>query len=331
MTNTFQTENQDLAASWEQYPREHLDTYLVTDAEDPRINAQSILTRALIADTLWSERFPNLIDDELRFGTVLTWLLEQLNSGVDPYELLDTIGEDNPDTAPKVVRETYRILQSNNCPVADYITSAVHEHNPDNPEQRLGENALNTFSDFWRLILQGRQVQSISILEPACGSANDYRFIHQFGLANFINYTGIDIAAKNIDNAKARFPDTNFHTQSIIDSRFDDEAFDYLFVHDLFEHLSLEALDHTLAEILRIVKHQAWLHFFNVDTSPDHTVKPIEKYHWNTLSLDKLCHTIEAQGAQIEVISIADLLKQKFDFDDHYNPGAYTLLVTKTP
>ena len=91
MPSPFQAENQNLAATWQQYPREHLDTYLVNDTEDPRINAQSILTRALVADTLWPNRFANLIDDELRFGTVLTWLLGQLHGGSDPYALLDTL------------------------------------------------------------------------------------------------------------------------------------------------------------------------------------------------------------------------------------------------
>ena len=181
------------------------------------------------------------------------------------------------------------------------------------------------------MTLQGRQVKKISLLEPAFGSANDYRFLHQCGLADLIDYTGIDIAPKNIDNEKSRFPDINFQTQSILDAPFDDESFDYIVVHNLFEHLFPEALDHTLAEVLRITKHQAWLHFFNVDTIPDHTFKPIEKYHWNTLSLEKLCHTLEAQGAQVEVISIADLLFQKFDYDVYYNPGAYTLLATKRP
>ena len=41
-------ENKALRWSWDQHPAEHLDHYLVQGIEDPRINCQSILTRALI-------------------------------------------------------------------------------------------------------------------------------------------------------------------------------------------------------------------------------------------------------------------------------------------
>ena len=163
----------------------------------------------------------------------------------------------------------------------------------------------------WQQFLQGRLVDKVSLLEPACGSANDYRFLHQFGLAEFLHYTDIDIAPKNIDNAKQRFPETNFHTQSIIDADFDDNAFDYLYVHDLFEHLSLEALDQTLTQVLRITKHQSWLHFFNVNDQPDHTEKPTDKYHWNTLSLQKLINTLQHHGAEVKVIHIPELLQKQ--------------------
>ncbi len=42
------------------------------------------------------------------------------------------------------------------------------------------------------------------MLEAACGSANDYRFLHAFGFAPFLDYAGFDISPKNIDNARRR-------------------------------------------------------------------------------------------------------------------------------
>ncbi|MCX5771088.1 MAG: hypothetical protein NTZ09_12575 [Candidatus Hydrogenedentes bacterium] len=50
-------EDERLRWAWDRYPHEYLDSYLVSGVEDPRINFQSILTRALIADTLFPGRF----------------------------------------------------------------------------------------------------------------------------------------------------------------------------------------------------------------------------------------------------------------------------------
>ena len=122
----------------------------------------------------------------------------------------------------------------------------------------------------------GRSSGSTYILEPACGSANDYRFIDRCGLSKFITYTGFDISAKNIANARTRFPNTDFRLASITDSGFADESFDYVFIHDLFEHLSLNALHQALAEVMRLIRREAWLHFFNVERCSDHTVQSVE-------------------------------------------------------
>ncbi|MCD6288168.1 MAG: hypothetical protein J7M12_03545 [Candidatus Hydrogenedentes bacterium] len=81
-SSRFADENARLNWSWDRFSCEHLDSYLVGGVEDPRINCQSILTRALIADTLWPDEHTDLIDAELRFGRVLTWLLVQLDQGI---------------------------------------------------------------------------------------------------------------------------------------------------------------------------------------------------------------------------------------------------------
>lgn len=330
MPNKFQSEEQNLMRSWDRYPCEHLDTYLVTDIEDPRINCQSILSRALIADSLWPNEFTNLIDAELRFGIVLTWLLGQLKNGVNRYDLIDSIGNDKGHSCPGVVRETYLWLQSDACPITDYISITLGDCDPDKPEQLLCERAIDTFCEIWDIALQGRHSERMRILEPACGSANDYRFIDRCGLSKFISYTGFDISEKNITNARIRFPKTDFRVASILSSGFVDESFDYLFVHDLFEHLSLEALNQALVEVMRLIRHQAWLHLFNAKDCIDHTIQSIDMYHWNLLSISRLCSTIQELGGRVEVVSVPSLLKKKFGCCDNFNPGAYTLLVTKS-
>ena len=80
---------------------------------------------------------------------------------------------------------------------------------------------------------------------------------------------------------------------------------------------------------MRLVPHQAWLHFFNVDRRCDHVIRPVERYHWNNLSLDRLCEAISGLGGEIEIIPVSSFLQDRFDGYEHYNPNTFTLLVTK--
>jgi hypothetical protein len=50
----------------------------------------------------------------------------------------------------------------------------------------------------------------LSVLEPACGSANHYRFLVRCGIARFLDYAGFDLCAKNLENARALFPEVRF-------------------------------------------------------------------------------------------------------------------------
>ena len=73
-------ENERLKASWDCFPAEHLAIYLSLGEQDQRINAHSILTRALLADTLWPGKFDALIDEELRLyvdGYILSITYEE--------------------------------------------------------------------------------------------------------------------------------------------------------------------------------------------------------------------------------------------------------------
>jgi hypothetical protein len=147
MATAFDTENQNLRSSWDRHSCDHLDRYLVSDVEDPRINCQSILSRALIADSLWPNEFTDLIDAELRFGAVLTWLLTQLKKEDRRYDLLDSLDSDWGPFCPHFVRETYHWLQSDQCPIADYLSTALQDATPDNPEQLMGTSRNTCLSD----------------------------------------------------------------------------------------------------------------------------------------------------------------------------------------
>ena len=188
---------------------------------------------------------------------------------------------------------------------------------------------MDTFQQIWRRELQDLSHGGYSLLEPACGSANDFRYLASFGLANFVRYTGIDIAPKNIANAIRRFPDVDFRVGDLLDNAIADEAFDFSFVHDLFEHLSVGAMQRAVEELLRVTRRETWLHFFNAANVSAHEVRPVGAYYWNTLSIGKLVGIIERSASRVEVISMAELGRAKFGFGHYYNPGAYTIIATR--
>ena len=328
MDPLLQKENTALARCWDGLSAEHLRAYLVSDVEDPRINAQSILSRALIADTLWPGELGVLIDEELRFGAVLTWVLLQLKDGAPRDRLLSVI-EEGAAFVPAAVVETSRWLRQDTCPLHDYLTEAVLSYNPDTPSELLAPAALDTFRGLWRGELAERTSPGFTLLEPACGSANDYRFIAGCGFSKFVQYTGFDITTKNIRNARRDYPGVRFFVGSVFDIAAQDGAFDYVMVHDLFEHLSPAGLEAALAEVMRVTGREAWLHFFNLGEEGEHVIHAVEGYHWNLLSEARVVESLGHHAASIDVVRIPDLLKEKFGIERHYNRESATLIVTK--
>lgn len=322
----FDDENEKLKQSWDKYDHDHLDSYLVSGVEDPRINCQSILTRSLIVDSLWPGEFNNLIDAEFRFGTVLTWIFTQLDTGQDRNKMLDSIADGTVEET--MVTETFEWLQTDSCPIPDYISAALIKSGLDDPDELVLERTLDAFRDVWRAELADRTTKRFSLLEPACGSANDFRFLDGFGLANFIEYAGFDISAKNIENASTRFPDARFFVGSILESGLPDNSFDCVVVHDLFEYLSPEGLEYALEEVTRVARREAWLHFFNVAEIADHEILTVDQYYRNKLSLNRLKESLARHGGEMDVVSIPRLLRDKFGFNSHHNQNAVTILLT---
>jgi SAM-dependent methyltransferase len=323
-------EDSRLAAAWDRYSAEHLEDYLVSGVEDPRINAQSILTRALVIDMLYPGQFTELIDAELRFGVVLTWLLRELEAHRDRCGLLDEIATPVSAAVPAVVRETYAWLQSPTVPVQDYISMALDPIDPDQPAALLNLRALDTFMDHWRRILPETHPGPVpKVLEVACGSANDYRFFCRCGLASRIDYTGLDVSSKNIDNARRLCPGGHFVRGSILSSGLGDAAFDCVFFHDLLEHLSAEAVSLAVKEMSRLTRRELWSHLFRATPAPGHTITPSPPYHWNTLSVPTLVATLSANGLDADAFFIGDWLAKKFNFTQPHNSLAATILATK--
>lgn len=329
MEERFRLETERLTRSWMQYDRATLRDYLVEDVEDPRINIQSILTRHFLIERLLGERYGDLMEQELRFGLVMNWLLNLLKKQVRASQLQAVFDallaeEDNAEglEIPSYVSETFSTLALPNY-ICDLLTWSPVE----TTEVPIPEYLMSTFQAIWREVLAGEQSERISVLEPACGSANDYRFIEAFGIARLLDYMGFDLCEKNIRNAKQMFPETRFEEGNILEIDAKDKAFDYCFVHDLFEHLSIEAMEVAISEVCRVTRQDLCIGFFNIHDGDQHIVKVIGNYHWNKLSMSNTKAIFERYASEVRVIHIDKFLASKFGCRDTHNKDAYTFVI----
>ena len=199
--------------AWAYRPSEVLDVYLVSGYQNPRINVQSILARHFLTGRLFGHEFDELMDEEIRFALTLNEILR-----LRAVELGVKMGSFSDPAKHADVKR---------------VDEAI--------EGRDGE-----FIDRWRTALAERQAVSISVLEFACGSANDYRTLAECGLARFLDYRGIDLTPKNIANARRRFPGVDFEVGDVTSLRYPDGSFDYVIASDLFEHLSIDGMGSAL-------------------------------------------------------------------------------------
>jgi SAM-dependent methyltransferase len=330
LDDRFKLETEHLKKSWMRHDRTTLRDYLVRDVEDPRINVQSILTRHFIIKEVFGERFDDLMEQELRFALVVNWLFRLLKKSIRAGQLhavLDALlaGEDQAEglIIPPYISETFSGLT-----LPNYICDLLCWAPVETTEVPVPEYLMSTFQMIWRGVLTGEQSQGISVLEPACGSANDYRFIEAFGIARLLDYTGFDLCDKNICNAGLMFPDACFKAGNVLEIEAADGAFDYCFVHDLFEHLSVEAMEAAIAEICRVTRRRICAGFFNMHDGKRHKIQVVGGYHWNNLSMPETRLIFERHASKVQVIHIDTFLRSQFRCNDTHNKGAYTLIVS---
>jgi hypothetical protein len=326
-----------------------LRSYLVADVEDPRLNVQSVLSRHFVAHALFGDRFAALQEQELRFGAVLNWLKGWLKEAVGPEDFATLRhalrqGADNAEgfEIPRFVSEAYAGLpvQADGMVIPNHLDCLLARpggvgfaggagstgHPAARAEARLPEEVLMTFQSLWHAAVRDEASQAIRVLEPACGSANDYRFLHGFGLARLIRYTGFDLCDKNVANARALFPDTEFRVGNVLEIEAPDRVFDLCLVHDLFEHLSPEAMAQAVTEVCRVTRHGLCFGFFNMHEGPEPIVRKVEDYHRNTLSVPATRSLVERHGFSVQVVHIGTFLKWRFAGATTHNDNAYTFL-----
>ena len=108
-----------------------------------------------------------------------------------------------------------------------------------------------------------------------------------------------------------------------------DQAFDFAFVHDLFEHLSLKGMEIAIAELCRVTRAGMCVGFFNMHEGSEHIVRPMDNYHWNLLSLARTKALFEQAGFLVQTVHIGTFLKWRVACDQTHNKNAYTFLVRR--
>jgi SAM-dependent methyltransferase len=331
-------ETEKLMRSWSRHEPAMLRDYLVSGVEDPRINLQSIFSRHFLLYGLGLDRFSILMEHEYRFSAVMNWLLDIAGQATDDAELENilhalTQGADNAEglAIPRFVLQTFTSLPAavHAVTISNYVESFLSGTKFTDGKPQFYQPSLDTFSNLWRQSLDPQfiNLQSLSVLEPACGSANDYRFLERFGISRLLDYSGFDLCPANIENARALFPNARFEVGNVFEIPAADKSFDLCFTHDLFEHLSLAGLEVAIREICRVTRRGICIGFFNMDEIPEHREQPVEEYHWNKLSMASIKEAFAPQGFTAQVRHIATFLRQRIGCDQTHNPNAYNLIL----
>lgn len=290
------TEARLLRWSWASRPAAGLDEYLVTGWQNPRINVQSILIRHALLRRLFGDVDAVVMHAELAFAVELNEALR-----------LEALRTDTPINSFLDQRRLARIRK-----VGEVIADRETE-----------------YRDRWQAALATRAGGPLSVLELACGSANDYRAFAEYGLARFLDYTGVDLNPKNIANARRRFPDVAFREGSALDLPDADASVDVVLASDLLEHLPLEGVDRVIAEAARVARRAVLLSFFNMAEIAEHEDRPVAAYHWNKLSRARIASALGTHFPRVSVIPIHAWLQGEHGYGHTYNRRAYTIIAER--
>jgi len=288
-------EEAKLKGVWKSLRPDMLDIYLVSGFQDPRLNAQSIIGRHTLVRALFGSKFETLMAEELAHAAQLNDAirLRGLELGVPLTATMDQERQTGVQRVMEVVAEQ-----------------------------------LPVFGQRWREALAAQKAAPLRVIEFACGSANDYRAMADYGIARFLNYSGIDLNEKNIKNAKRRFPDVDFRVGSILSLQEKKRSADYVIGFDILEHLSLQGMDIALKSAERLARLGIYFAFFRMDEVPEHEEHPRGNYHYNLLSVDRMREYMERRYRSVQLIHIAQMFEDDYDYhySYDYNRRAYSLI-----
>jgi SAM-dependent methyltransferase len=289
-----------LQRTWGTGSAEMLDAYLVSGYQNPRINLQSVLERHFLVARVFGGGEASLMEQEVRFAIELNEVLRRRAS-----ELGVKMGTYRNPIKHAAVRRVDAAIAGRERDMLERWSARL-------PDAPAGER--------------------LKLIEFACGSANDYRAFAEAGLAPHVDYLGIDLSEKNVANARRRHPEARFEVGDILDLPYADRAFDYVIAADIFEHLSLDAMERALDEAARLAGEGMVLTFFNTADASRHEIRRRRAYHWNRLSRPLIVDRLRAQGFEaITAVPIARWLRRTHGYEHSYNRHAWTVFAEREP
>jgi ubiquinone/menaquinone biosynthesis C-methylase UbiE len=283
-----------LKRAWVATKPKRLGRYLVGGFQNPVINVQSILARHELIREVDGGLHDELMDEELR------WAVEKQRRLVERKR-------DLPVEHGMDFKEVKR---------SGIWRAACEEIMTDQ----------GRFAAAWTEALRAEPGRRLSVIEAACGSANDYRYFVSYGMAPLLSYTGFDLTQTNITNALRMFSDVDFRVGDVQDIEAADNSYDWAVVHDLLEHLSPSAFNRAIDELCRVTRRGVLISFFGMADSPDHNIQPKRTYHFNELSKDRTAERFARYCSDIQWVHVRPMLAERYGFDDYYNGRAWTMI-----
>jgi SAM-dependent methyltransferase len=283
-----------LERAWVNSKPAHLRRYLVGGFQNPVINVQSILARHEFIREIDGGKHDELMQDELRWSVEKHRKLRQcqrdlpLQYGVDFREIKKS-GK---------WREAYEEVMVDQ----------------------------DRFAAAWTQALDTQPARRLSVIEAACGSANDYRYFESYGLAPLLDYTGFDLTQTNVKNARRMFPGADFRIGDVQQIEAKDDSYDWAVAHDLLEHLSPSAFARAIDELCRVTGRGVLISFFLMSDEAEHQVTPRRTYHVNVLSKDRIEERFARHCSDIRWVHVRPMLAERYGFNDYYNTRAWTLI-----
>jgi SAM-dependent methyltransferase len=283
-----------LTRSWSEAAPEHLETYLVRGYQNPVINGQSILARHHVVREIDGDRHDALMEEELRWAVQKHRELRRRQRELTAEHGLEW----------RKLRRTKRWARAY--------------------DEVMGEGA--PFAVRWTEALRDEPGPCLSVIEAACGSANDYRYVHSYGMGHLLTYRGFDLTEANIGNARRMFPVTDFRLGDVLNIEAEDKSFDWAVAHDLLEHLSPAALERAIDELSRVSRRGVLISFFRMSDAAEHQVQPTRFYHYNELSRRRVEESFARSCSSVEWVHVRTMLAEQYDFLYYYNRRAWTMI-----
>ena len=344
MRDSLRAETAKLERSWMRHDSDMLRHYLVSGVEDPRINAQSILSRHFLLQASGGDRLagahgsgaslrrshelaaqsPAHASETEELAAVLHALRRSADNaeGIEiprfilqsfaslPVEACGLHGPQLHRDLPRTLHADFR--QTAGRPGLAQHVSRVMEYSRSSgiwhPQKSLPSSPPPPDSD--RACLRFRERLSV----PRC-----LRFDAGVGL-----YRDGPLREECSQCARTCFPACHFACGNAFALPFPDKSFDFCFVHDLFEHLSLEGMEQAVAEVCRVARAGICVGFFNMHEIAEHRVVPDEDYYWNDLSLVRTRESFAQLGFTGQAIHVGTFLRDRTGCAETHNPNAYT-------